>query len=296
MITTLYSIYSSTIGKKNNFNNKFIRFIIKHYLNIFIPIYYTLTKKQLSSKQGDFIVSLTTFPARIDKIWIVIDSILRQTLRPKKIILTLSELQFKGKKIPSKLNKLEKNGFLEIIWTSDDIRSHKKYLYSMLKYPNDIIVTIDDDFIYEKSMLENLYHHSEEYPACIITHLALKRNGANYNEWQNLFLEKVNPTYSVMQFGGSGVLYPAHSLHIDAFDKIKISKLSPLADDLWLNAMAIINSTKIVKTNYNFYLLPLIFKNNKELYTENVLHDRNNEQIKNIESYYGSVLTSEYFD
>jgi hypothetical protein len=108
MITTLYSIYSSTIGKKNNFNNKFIRFIIKHYLNFFIPIYYTLTKKQLSSKQGDFIVSLTTFPARIDKIWIVIDSILRQTLRPKKIILTLSELQFEGKKIPSRLIKLQK--------------------------------------------------------------------------------------------------------------------------------------------------------------------------------------------
>ncbi|MEQ1311011.1 glycosyltransferase family A protein [Acinetobacter sp. XH1639] len=296
MITTLYSIYSSTIGKKNNFNNKFIRFIIKHYLNFFIPIYYTLTKKQLSSKQGDFIVSLTTFPARIDKIWIVIDSILRQTLRPKKIILTLSELQFEGKKIPSRLIKLQEEKLLEVIWSSDDIRSHKKYLYSMLRYPDEIVVTIDDDFIYEKSMLENLYDHHQIYPDCVITHLALERNGANYSDWKNLLLKEVKPTYNIMQFGGSGVLYPAYSLYSDAFDKTKILELSPLADDLWLNAMAIINSTKIVKTNYKFYLLPLIFKNNKELYAKNVLEDKNNEQIKNIESYYGSILTNISFN
>lgn len=296
MITKLYSIYSYTIGKENNFNNKFIRFIIKYYLNFFIPIYYTLTKKQLGSKQGDFIVSLTTFPARIDKIWIVIDSILRQTLRPKKIILTLSELQFEGKKIPSRLFKLQEERLLEIIWSSDDIRSHKKYLYSMLKYPDEIIVTIDDDFIYEKSMLENLYYHHKMYPDCVITHLALERNGANYNDWKNLLLKEVKPTYNIMQFGGSGVLYPAHSLYTDAFDKTKILELSPLADDLWLNAMAIMNSTKIVKTNYKFYLLPLIFKNNKELYAKNVLEDKNNQQIESIESYYGSILTNIYFN
>jgi hypothetical protein len=245
-------------------------------------------------EKGNFIVSLTTFPKRVDRVWIVIESILRQTLRPRKIILTLSVLQFSNKKLPFKLNKLEKEGCLEIIWTDDDVRSHKKYFYAMKKYSKDIVITIDDDFIYEKRMLASLYSYHKKYPDYIITNLALRRINGDYNNWTNLYFKEVLPTYSIMQFGGSGVLYPAFSLHNDAFNKENFLELSPLADDLWLNAMAILNSTKLVKTNYNIYPMPLIFKINEDLYKINVLENKNNEQIKKIEDFYGPVFTNNY--
>ncbi len=294
MINTLFFSYSRTIGRKNNFYNKFLRFITKYLINSLIPLYYNFSKRKDNEEEGNFIVSLTTFPKRIDRVWIVIESILRQTLRPKKIILTLSELQFNKKKLPFKLITLEKEGYLEIIWTDDDIRSHKKYFYVMKKYPKDIVITIDDDFIYEKRMLACLYSYHKKYPDYVITNLALKRVNGNYNNWTNLYFKEVSPTYSIMQFGGSGVLYPAYSLHKDAFNKEYLLKLSPLADDLWLNAMAILNATKLVKTDYNIYPMPLIFKINEDLYNINVLENKNNEQIKNIENFYGCVFTNNY--
>lgn len=288
----IFSIYSSTIGKKNSLKNKLIRFISKLSLNAFIPIYYNITKRK-SGDEINVIVSLTTFPERIDKTWIVIESILRQSLKPKKIILTLSRLQFKTEKsIPKKLIDLERNKIIEIIWTEDDLRSHKKYFYAMKYYPDDILVTIDDDFIYEKNMLSFLYKFHCLYPQCIITNLALEKNGTEYSDWKNILFKMKEPTFSIMQFGGSGVLYPISSLHSDTFDKELIMSNCPLADDIWLNAMAFINSTRIMKTNYSVYPMPLMFRFNKDLYTENVLNNKNNDQIKNIEKLYGIEVFS----
>lgn len=288
----LYKIYSKTIGKTDPFS-RLTRLSIKYFLNFFMPLNYKLSKR-VHQKKSDLIVSITTFPKRIDKIWIVIESILRQTLSPKKVVLTLSKLQFPSQDdLPKQLLKLEEEGVLEIIWTEDDLRSHKKYYYVMEKYPNDLIVTVDDDFIYANTMLENLYKFHLQYPKSIITHLALQRQGANYQEWPNLLFVAVEPTYNIMQFGGSGVLYPPSSLHIDAFNKDSIKQYCPLADDLWLNAMALLNGTSIAKTDYEIYLMPIMFKDDQPLFKENVLENKNNTQIENIKRRYPSI--SGYF-
>ncbi len=288
----LYKIYSKTIGKTDPFS-RLTRLSIKYFLNFFMPLNYKLSKRA-HQKKSDLIVSITTFPKRIDKIWIVIESILRQTLSPKKVVLTLSKLQFPSHDdLPKQLSKLEEEGVLEIIWTEDDLRSHKKYYYVMEKYPNDLIVTVDDDFIYANTLLENLYKFHLQYPKSIITHLALQRQGANYQEWPNLLFVAVEPTYNIMQFGGSGVLYPPSSLHIDAFNKDSIKQYCPLADDLWLNAMALLNGTSIAKTDYEIYLMPIMFKDDQPLFKENVLENKNNTQIENIKRRYPSI--SGYF-
>ena len=288
----LFNKYSRSIDKKNSLSNKLIRLTTKLSLNIFIPLYYKINKRN-SGNEIDVIVSLTTFPERIGRTWIVIESLLRQTLKPKKIILTLSRLQFVSEEsLPKELISLKNENLLEIIWTEEDLRSHKKYFYAMKRYPNDIVITVDDDFIYEKNMIATLYNFHILYPTCIVTNLALEKKGLNYHEWQNLLFSMKEPSYSIMQLGGSGVLYPASSLHPDAFSMDIILKKCPLADDIWLNTMAIINSTKILKTDYDIYPMPLLFRFNKELYTENLLNNKNNEQIKNLEDLYGSEVFS----
>lgn len=288
-----YKKYSETIGK-NDPLSRAIRLFIKYLLNFFLPFNYRF-KKYPQVKKSNLIVSVTTFPKRIDKIWIVIESLLHQTLPPKIVILTLSKLQFPSKAdLPNQLLKLEEEGAVEIIWTNDDLRSHKKYYYVMQKYPNDLIVTVDDDFIYANTMLENLYKFHLQYPKCIVTHLALQRQGSNYHKWQNLLFNAVTPTYDIMQFGGSGVLYPPSSLHLDAFDKDIIKECCPLADDLWLNAMALLKGTRIAKTDYDIYLMPILFKEDQALFKENVLENKNNIQIENIKCRYPSI--SGYFE
>ncbi|MFN3894491.1 MAG: glycosyltransferase [Acinetobacter sp.] len=286
----LFNLYSFTIGKVNNFSYRFIRFFSKYTLNYLTPfIYRNLRRKKF--KKVNIIVSLTTFPKRIEKTWIVVESLLRQTKPPKKIVLTLSRLQFSSEgALPKELLNLRSEG-LEILWTDDDLRSHKKYYYVMQKYSNDIVVTVDDDFIYEKRMLEKLLDFHEKYPKCVITHLGLKKKGVNYHDWENLFFKSVDPTDDIMPLGGSGVLYPPKSLHPDAFNKELIKQLCPLADDIWLNSMGVLNSVKVVKTDYRIYLMPLMFKENSELYKINVIDDKNNHQILALSSKYPNLFT-----
>ena len=72
------------------------------------------------------IVSLTSFPARIDIVDITIKSLLMQSLKPDEIILWLAKGQFSGEEngLPTKLLKLKKYG-LTINWCND-IKSYKK--------------------------------------------------------------------------------------------------------------------------------------------------------------------------
>lgn len=291
MLEFIYSKYSQHVGKTNLYS-KSIRFLTSRTYNIVVPIIYrgSSNKNILKSEENDVIVSLTTFPDRIDKVWLVIESLFNQTKMPNKIVLTLSLKQFNGESsLPKELLKQKKRG-LEIIWTDDDLKSHKKYYYVMQKYPNSNVVTVDDDFFYSKGMLENLLHFHGIYPDAVICHLAAKKNGLSYKKWKNLLFEFHKPSKFIMQYGGSGVLYPPNSLYKDAFNKDKIKKLCPLADDIWLNYMSILNNTYIVKTDYQNYLMPLFFKSTTALKKINVGEDMNSTQIKLLNEEYCSYL------
>jgi hypothetical protein len=281
----LYYLYSLNVGKKNIFS-KIFRFILRYVYGFLSTLFYTFKKKDLNNVTNNIVISLTTFPDRIDKTWLVVESLLNQNYKPSKIVLTLSLKQFSGMEaLPKKLLQQQKRG-LEILWADDDIRSHKKYYYVMKKYPKHIVVTVDDDFLYSKGMLEVLVKFSEQYPDCVIANLAAQKNGNNYKDWKNLLFSRVEPSKEIMQYGGSGVLYPPGILHSDALDKEKILELCPLADDIWLNYMTILNEKKIVKTDYKYYLIPISFKSKAALKNINVGEDMNTIQIKKLNDHY----------
>ena len=103
-----------------------LRRIIRILANTFIPKYFKNSSLSLSEKQSDVIVSLTSFPARISNVHLVIQCLLRQTVLPRKVILWLSEEQFRGVVLPSTLTSLT-NEIFNIRFVDGDIRSHKKY-------------------------------------------------------------------------------------------------------------------------------------------------------------------------
>ena len=70
----------------------------------------------------------------------VVQSIKQQTLLPQKIILVLYESDY------YKYN-LNITG-IEIIKVNEDIKPHKKYFYSMMKFRDHAIITLDDDIFY----------------------------------------------------------------------------------------------------------------------------------------------------
>ena len=124
---------------------------------------YGLTTEKRNPK---VIVSLTTFPGRINIVYKTISTLLTQTVKPDEVILWLAEEQFPTKELPENLTRLQKFG-LTIKWC-EDIRSFKKLIPTLKENPNDIIITTDDDYYYDKDLIKTLLEEHQKYPDCII--------------------------------------------------------------------------------------------------------------------------------
>ena len=195
------------------------------------------------------IVSLTSFPERMYDLKYCLYSLLNQTLKPDEIVLWLTNEEFpnKEKDIPKDILKLKSNG-LSIKW-AENMRSYTKLIPSLKEYPNDIIITVDDDIFYNEDLIENLYHDHLNYPNDIICARSRKieiENGefADYSKW-NITNEQQDSSYLNFLTGVGGVLYPISSFNDLVLNYDLAKELCPSADDIWFWGMAILNYTKI---------------------------------------------------
>lgn len=204
----------------------------------------------ITGDDKDLIVSLTSFPQRMYELHYTLYSLLTQTVKPGKIILWLAKEEFPNleKDIPQKVLQLKGNG-LTINWCTNTF-SYKKLIPTLQNYPNNIIVTADDDIFYEKDWLKILIESYENNKNCIICHRAHKikyaKNGdiAPYKNWTKK-IRNIKPSYLNFLTGAGGVLYPKNSLYKDISDEKLFLQFSPKADDIWFWAMAVLNKTKI---------------------------------------------------
>jgi hypothetical protein len=301
-IIDIFDYYYTSITDNNRFLKKikyysFFRLSIRLIANVCIPFYYTLTRKNANARlclnnntSNRIIVSLTTFPLRINKVWIAIESILRQTHKPDKIILWLSKNQFPSENIlPKKLIE-QKNRGLEIRFCEGDIKSHKKYYYTIKEFPNDFLLTIDDDIIYPTTLISQLVDLNKIYPTAICCHLALKiqiegEKLQPFNKWKNV-KKQAGPSFNLFFGSGGGTLFPPFSLHPEVLNDTVFKKLCFFADDVWLNCMCQLNDKMIVKSNYYSSRLPIIFIRNKTLTVINNGQNENDVQIQAIRTYF----------
>ena len=247
------------------------------------------------------IVSLTSFPERLYDIHFCIYSILNQTIKPDEIVLWLANEQFPNgeKDIPHEVLNLKKFG-LKIKWC-EDIKAYKKLIPALKEYPNDLIVTADDDLFYPENWLELLYEEHKQNPDYIICQRSRKisfNNGGSlksYDEWK-LNDGEVKQSFFNFSTNGAGSLFPPHSLYSDVSNKNLFEKLCPNADDVWIWAMAILNRTKIKGVNNNMRELTYVnlarelnILNEKTLYSSN-FDGGNDLQIKNIIDYYPDIM------
>lgn len=137
---------------------------------------------QNKNSKAQLIVSLTSYPARIETVNQTIKSILNQSIKADKVILWLAPEQFpnKEKDLPEQLLSLRAKG-LTIDWYHD-IKSYKKLIPTLKKYPDAIIVTADDDNIYAVNWLEKLYNSYIKHPQDISCHRITKfiNNGSHF--------------------------------------------------------------------------------------------------------------------
>ena len=268
-----------------------LRFIIRRIANKVIPWYYIKNRVErdlMEDIAGNIVVSLTSFPKRINNVWIVIESLIRQTIKPNKIILYLSKNQFPSEEsLPSTLTSRLSNVF-EIIFVEGDIRSHKKYYYSFKKYPSEYVVTVDDDIIYPPDMIESLLKAINANPNSVVGRycLTMKYDGNGqllpYNSWETDY--DINSENAFLGTGG-GTLFEPQKLYEDTLKLNLAINLSPLADDVWLNAMIRLSGQQIRIISKEL-LLPIITKSDQRLTQINVYENKNDEQISMVTQYY----------
>lgn len=284
--------------------NKIIRKIAGFFLmirNKILNVYYAHFQPSYGLNQNEsrnikIIVSLTSYPKRFKTLCIGLKSIFNQTVLPDKIILYLDDTVDDNEILPE-LKEMQKYG-LEIVKRPENIKPHKKYFYAMKEYPDDIIITVDDDAIYNRYLIEKLMNSYRKYPKCVsavrVHKIAFdeKKQVKNYNDWlwdcKNINL----PSMQLFATGVAGVLYPPHCMNEEVLNLENIKKLSLNNDDIWLKFMQMLSKTLIVRVPCSIHAC---VDNSQEisLNSTNVLKNTNDIYIENLTNYYKIDLYGE---
>ncbi|MBO4588383.1 MAG: hypothetical protein J5711_05725 [Bacteroidales bacterium] len=220
-----------------------------------------LTKKTLESNDPgvsnvricdrNVIVSMASYGTRVRSAYCAIESIMQQTIKPNKFLLCVPETM-KGEPIPELIQRQQKRG-LELLYCKD-IWSFRKLIPALKLYPDDIIITCDDDCLYDSDFLENLIISYKKDPTAIwgnrIHEITFDRRGniKKYNEWNWEIpnTDRTSNRFFITTVGG--VLYPPHSLYPDVVKDEIFMEIAKYNDDIWCYAMALLAGSQIKRS------------------------------------------------
>lgn len=201
-----------------------------------------------NDKEDSIVVSLTSFDKRIGSLHICIESLFQQSVKADKIVLWLSKKNFPEKNLPENLTRLQSRGLI-IEWVDEDIGPYKKIIYSLQKFPEALIITVDDDVMYPSDTIDMLYQSYLKKPKLIHCNRAriMEKQGkrlSGYGKWKSA---EGGFGHDIFPIGIAGVLYPPGSLDKEAVNKTLFMEICPNADDVWLKAMGLKAGTKACK-------------------------------------------------
>lgn len=197
----------------------------------------------------EVIVSLTTYEPRLYEVYLAVESIMQQTVKANRIILWLSD-SLRNVPLPNTLQLQMKRG-LEIRFCKD-IRSYKKLIPALYAYPDDAIITIDDDALYQIDVIEKLVSNYLSDPRYIYFNRGRRINFQNgkltpYLSWKKC----IDTDVSALNFptGVGGILYPPHTFNTEVFKESAFMTICPYSDDIWFKSMTLYND-KLCKKVY----------------------------------------------
>lgn len=280
--------FNIIIKQMNNLLNKIINFIIisRYYFKIHsVTLKKNIPNHDLNKK---LTVSITVKFERLRYVSLTLKSILNQTVNPDEVILWI-EKKYKNK-IPKKILKFKKYGLK--IFFCNNIKSYNKIIHTLKIRKNNYIITFDDDIIYNKRSIEFLVKKSKKDKKSIIANRVHKiiLNKQNYpipySKWKWNSTEKKRNKLNFLT-GVYGVLYPPKCFYKDVINIKKIIKLSPYADDVWLNWMLRLNKRYVVWSGFKEKNFEISFYKKKNLRDINISKNYNDLQIRNMIEKYG---------
>lgn len=191
----------------------------------------------------EVIVSLTSFGKRIHDVYLTVESLFQQSHKADRILLCLSAEEFNESNLPAVLKAQRQRG-LEIEFVEKDLGPYTKFYYALRKYPDALLITVDDDILYPIDMVDRLYSAHLQAPEMIhcgrAHRIALDEHGAllPYKKWWRSS-KAAESSLLIFPTGVGGVLYFPGCFDEEIFNQDAFLRLAPGADDVWLKAMSL---------------------------------------------------------
>ena len=241
-----------------------------------------------------FIVTLTSYGTRLlNTTPYAIMTLLQQSVQPDRIVLWLTN----GTTIPDPLKELMQYG-LEIKFC-DEMRSYKKLIPSLIEFPNDVLITADDDLYYPFDWFEKMKTAYFSDPSKIYCHRVHEicfdenNNLKPYIDWR-FAIKKTQNTHRIFPTNGSGTIYPPKSFNSIVLNRDEFTELAPFADDIWFWAMAKLKHKEyaIIKGGYTvpFPIDPI--NESQGLADTNLGEGGNDKQLKAVLNRFPEILNS----
>lgn len=239
-------------------------------------------------------ISITSIFKNQEILLKTLESIIVQTKIPDKIYLYLSEEPylldqgFKNKKITNQklLNFLiEHNNLIQVIWVKN-IGPYRKLLSSLFYKWNEncLIITIDDDSIYDKNLVQNLIDDYNKYK-CVINYRGFT---PKFDKFYNFDYYKHDKLENLSQFnfptGKAGILYHPSFFHKTKnliFNHNIFLDTCKTCDDIWFYILRVLNQVNCYIGDKNFEVQDISSFSGDGLFNEyNSKNDNNNLSFK----------------
>ena len=105
------------------------------------------------------IVTLTSFGKRLPNLPVVLNTIFNQTVLPDRVVINLAHYEMVSDAVLHYLNQHDVE-----INRVPDTKVYKKLIPTLKRYPEDCVISIDDDFLYPNDMISDFLTIHRKYP------------------------------------------------------------------------------------------------------------------------------------
>ena len=238
----------------------------------------------------NLVVSLTSTESRIRRIFPTLCSLAGQKRKPDIIVLWLGD---KGAYPPSVISRIEDMGIM--VRYREDVGPNTKYFYAFDEFKNDLVITVDDDIIYDRMMTEELYGGHLEHPDTVVARRVHKirfspsKKPVRYSDWIWEYRGGGGPAHDLLATGVGGVLYPPAVMAGMTPANRDFLKVCPMCDDIWLKFCEVEGGIKVYPVCASRFDLDVIRPGSQKrsLAVKNIDGGRNDRAVKACANYFG---------
>lgn len=196
------------------------------------------------------IVSLTSTADRLPLLYYSLKSVLWQSSPPDTLLVNLSSDPYLNDAGISAAPAWLSQQPVTVNWV-DNTGPYRKLLPAMsIADENDIVVTADDDILYERHWLESLIGLAQSHPSAIVCGKARRMNRTLWGGWQNYqdwpVVTRKAYGHDLLPIGCHGVIYRKRNIDLTFLNDSRFLQLAPRTDDLWFRMASYLKPTPVV--------------------------------------------------